>query len=350
MRIAVIAPPWFRVPPRRYGGIEAVVALLADGLVDVGHDVTLFASGDSETRARLRSAFDAPPRGVLGHGEAALEHMLAYLACQEAFDVVSDHTGPLGIALCALADAPALHTVHGPLTGAAGRVYASLAHVAPHAAYASLSHAQREPLPDLAWEANIPNGIDLAAHPQRSAAGGDYLLWLGRMTEEKAPDLAISIAEEAGIPLVLAGKRQDAHERHYFAEQVEPRLGRGAVYVGEVGLRRRVKLLHGAIALLNPIQWPEPFGLVMCEAMACGVPVLATRRGSTPEVVEHGRSGLLADDWRDLVGCIDAARALDPAECRQVVVERFSVERMVAGYEDALGRVATPRASSSAAC
>jgi glycosyltransferase involved in cell wall biosynthesis len=338
MRIAILAPPWFPIPPPRYGGIEWVVALLADGLVTAGHDVTLFATGDARTRAHVIATFPEARPLEIGRSWTELQHALACVARADEFEVVNDHTGPLGAVLSELSRTPVLHTVHGPLTGEAAKLYARVADVAPDVGLVSISLNQRKPCPDLNWVANIPNALDLAAYPVHPHRG-DYLLFLGRLSPDKGCHRAAEVADEAGLPLKIAGKMHDASERLYFETEVHPRLSEHVEYLGEVSHGEKVDLLQNARATLFPIQWEEPFGLVMIESMACGTPVIATRRGAVPEVVEHGRSGIVVDDYREMVAAIAEADALDPLECRRYAEESFSPERMVRDYEAAYGSV-----------
>ena len=350
IRIGILAPPWFAVPPRRYGGIEAVVALLADGLVARGHDVTLFASGGSVTSARLRSRFADPPSDLLGCTEPELQHALLAVEFADTLDVLSEHSGPLGIVASALARVPTLHTVHGALTDGNHVPYEDALRAARGTVLASLTLAQRRPAPDLPWAANLPNAIDVERQTFLPRARRHYVAWLGRMCHEKGPDRAIIAARRAGLPIRLAGKMHDPSERRYFTEHVEPLLGGDATYVGEIDAAGRNALFAEALALVTPLDWEEPFGLAMIEAMACGVPVVATRRGSVPEVVEPGRSGLIVDADDELPDAIHRARALDPGECRASVVERFSPRVLVRRYERALtALVATPRVNESRA-
>ena len=339
MRIAILSPPWFSVPPARYGGVEAMVSLLADGLADRGHEVTLFASGDSMTRATLSAVHATAPSDLLGLSDPALLHAMPLFERAAEFDVVSDHTGALGLALSALTTTPFVHTVHGSLEGPSGRLYESIVRaLGGNARLTSLTMSQRRAAPTLPWFANVPNAVDLDLHSCRARAGGAYLFWIGRMSPDKGPDVAIRVARAVGLPLILAGKLSEPAERRYFERVIEPLLGDGVCFIGEVDPRERVELLHGARALLFPIAWEEPFGLVMIEAMACGVPVIATRRGSVEEVVEHGRSGLIVDSEAELVDAIGAVDALDPRECRRSVEERFSPDRMIDGYAEAFAR------------
>ncbi len=332
MRIAILSPVWFPVPPVGYGGIEWIVSLLADGLVETGHDVTLFASGDSSTAATLASVFEEAPSAEIGKSGPELRHALSCYERADEFDIVNDHSGPLAAAVGAAVATPVVHTVHGPLTGRDGELYASLARVAPQVGLISLSLNQRKPQPDLPWVATCHNALDLDAYPVHSERG-EYLLFLGRMSADKGCHRACEVAREAGVPLRIAGKMREPAERDYFEEFVEPHLGiRGIEYLGEVSHGKKVELLQDARATLFPIDWEEPFGLVMIESMACGTPVIATRWGAVPEVIDDGRTGIIVDDWRQTAGVLEAADALDPDEMRRVVEESFTPARMVADY------------------
>jgi glycosyltransferase involved in cell wall biosynthesis len=334
MRIAILSPPWFPVPPTGYGGIEWIVSLLADGLAARGHEVTLFASGDSRTKATLSAVYERAPSELIGRSLPELRHVLAVLERADDFDVINDHTGPLGAVLGELVETPVVHTVHGPLDGEPGEVYESIGRVAPGVGLISLSLNQRRPKPELNWVADIPNALDLEHYPCHPHLG-DYLLFLGRMNHEKGAHRAIAVAMELGLPLKLAGKVRERREQEYFAEFVEPHLGKGIEYLGEVNHGTKVELLQNARATLFPIEWEEPFGLVMIESMACGTPVVATRHGAVPEVIEDGRSGVVVDGWREIPAALERADALDPLECRRYVEERFAPERMVGDYERA---------------
>jgi glycosyltransferase involved in cell wall biosynthesis len=335
LRVAVLSPPWFAVPPTGYGGIELVVSLLADGLADSGHEVTLFASGDSLTKGTLSAVFPTAPSELIGRAMPDLRHAIACYDRADEFDVINDHTGMLGAALGGLVDTPVLHTVHGPLdTHEAQEIYGRIAKIAPEVGLISLSENQRKPMPHLPWAANIPNAIDLSIYPCKPHPG-EYLLFLGRMSPDKGAHRAIAVAMGLGIPLKMAGKRREVKERQYFAEFVEPHIGHGVEYLGEVTHGEKVELLQDARATLFPIEWEEPFGLVMIESMACGTPVIATRHGAVPEVIEDGRSGIVVDNYRQMGDALEAADALDPIECRRYVEERFAPERMVEDYVDA---------------
>jgi glycosyltransferase involved in cell wall biosynthesis len=338
MRIAIVSPPWFPVPPAAYGGIEWVVALLADGLVDAGHDVTLFASGESRTKARLAYAYGEALPDRIGQCLPELHHALACFERADDFDVVNDHSGPLAAVLGAAVSTPVVHTVHGPLTGEAGQVYEQVAAFAPGVGLISLSLNQRKPAPQLPWVANCPNALDLSAYPVVPRMG-EYLLFLGRMSADKGAHRAIEVAKAAGLPLKIAGKMREPAEKEYFEALVRPNLSWGIEYLGEVDHLEKVSLLQGARATLFPIEWEEPFGLVMIESMACGTPVIATRWGAVPEVIDDGRSGVIVEDAAEMADAIEEADRLDPLECRRYVEERFSAERMVRDYEGAYRRV-----------
>jgi glycosyltransferase involved in cell wall biosynthesis len=334
MKIGILCPVWFPVPPEAYGGTERVVALLADGLVDAGHDVTLFASGDSQTRARLESVFQTAPSEWIGHTYWEMQHTVHAIRKGDEFDVVHDHTGLLGLALGVALDTPFCHTVHGPLTGAPGRLYEEVISISPKAKLISISMNQRKPKENLPWIANCPNALDLSVYPFRRKAGGEYLLFLGRMSPDKGAHRALAVALETGLPLKIAAKCREPLEIRYFDEFIRPHLGESIEYVGEVGHADKVELLMGARALINPIDWEEPFGLVVIEAMACGTPVIATRRGALPEIMEHGRTGVMVEKYRDMEdpAVLELADSLDPAELRREVEEHFSPEHMVANY------------------
>ncbi|MBD0330897.1 MAG: glycosyltransferase family 4 protein [Thermoleophilia bacterium] len=331
LRVALLAPVWFPVPPTGYGGIEWVVALLADGLTEAGHDVTLFASGDSRTQARLSAVFAEAPSEWIGHSQLDLRHALSCLVRADEFDLVNDHSGPLAFALAGLVSTPVVHTVHGPLADDPGAIYEQVVSLNPRARLVSLSLTQRRPRPDLPWVANCPNALDFSVYPVQ-AQRGDYLLFLGRLSAEKGCHRAIAVATELGLPLKIAGKCREPDELAYFRELVEPHLAHGIEYLGEVPHGQKVELLQQARATLFPIDWDEPFGLVMVESMACGTPVIATRRGAVPEVIEHGVTGVIVDDYRRMAAALDEADALEPLAIRRRAEERFAPERMVADY------------------
>lgn len=333
LRVAVVAPPFYEVPPLGYGGTELVCALLVDGLVDRGHDVVLVATGRNRTRARFVATFAEPqPEDADSAGETEVVHAARAAAALEQLDVdvVHDHSraGPL---TAASRRSPTVATVHGAVAGPDSQteLYASLGHFAPLVA---ISDAQRRGAPELRWIATVHNGIRVGDYPFR-AEKDDYVLVLGRISPHKGVHLAIEAAATAGRPLVLAGTWTIPVEREYFDAQVRPRLGPGVEWRGELRGDEKRDALARAACLLFAAEWEEPFGLVLLEAMASGTPVVALRAGAVPELVVDGETGAICPAPSDLAAGIEAVRNVDPARCREHVRERFGVERMVAGYE-----------------
>jgi glycosyltransferase involved in cell wall biosynthesis len=339
VHIALIAPPWYTIPPSGYGGIEWVVALLADGLSERGHEVTLFAAPGSRTRARLVSPLDEePPRDAIGDPWYEASHVVSVYEHGDDFDILHDHTGPVGVSVGALSNCPTIHTLHGPFTEQAHMLYSR---VARRHWFVAISESQRSFAPEnLRWAGVVYNGIPMDRYPFREDKD-DFLLFLGRADEEKAPHLAIEAARRAGRRLVLCSTTKNPRERSYWAADVEPLLGDDVVVEGEVSHERKADLLARAAALVFPIQWPEPFGLVMTEAMACGTPVVAWRNGSVPEVVADGETGFIVESVDEMAAAVGRVGDLDPRVLRARVEERFSAEAMVRGYERAYERALT---------
>jgi glycosyltransferase involved in cell wall biosynthesis len=337
MRIALIAPPWYAVPPSGYGGIEWVVALLADGLTDRGHDVTLFAPPGSRTKARLVSPLgERLPPDSIGNPWYEASHAMSAYEGSERFDILHDHTGPVGVSIGALIESPIVHTLHGPFTPQALMLYSRIAR---HLWFVAISESQRSMgPPDLRWAGVVYNGIPIDNYPYREDKE-DFLFFLGRADEEKAPHLAIEAARRAGRQLVMCVTTKNEREQRYWAEQVEPLLGDDVEVHGECDQEQKADLLGRAAALLFPIQWAEPFGLVMIEAMACGTPVVAWRNGSVPEVIDDGVMGFVVDSMDGMVQAIGRVGELDPRAARAHVEERFSAAAMVTGYERAYERI-----------
>jgi glycosyltransferase involved in cell wall biosynthesis len=331
MRLAIIAPPWFPVPPPAYGGTESVVSLLAEGLLERGVDVTLFASGDSSTSARLEYAHPVAPTADIGQTSAELEHVLACLSRADEFDLVHDHSGLLALTTASSIQTPFVHTAHGPMVGRSGVLYAAALRYNPSASLISLTYAQRKGAPHLPWIANCANAIEVERFPFRAGHDG-YAAFLGRMSPEKGADRAIEVARMAGVDLRIAAKCREPAERAFFEKRVRPRLGGGIEYVGELDHAGKAELLRDACALLAPIDWEEPFGLVFAEAAACGTPVLATRRGSVPEVVIDGVTGFVRDTLEELAAAFDLLDSLDPHAIRCHAERRFTRPRMVSDY------------------
>ncbi|MEX2101794.1 MAG: glycosyltransferase family 4 protein [Actinomycetota bacterium] len=339
MRIAQIAPPWLAVPPKGYGGIEWVVSLLADGLVEHGHDVTLFAPGDSTTLARLESVFPvAPgPEAINSIWHDAV-HAAFALRDPSRFDVLHVHPWWSTLVAAVQTPVPVVHTLHTAFFDHVRRIYEQ---VADRAWFVAISEAQRAQMPELRSAGVVYNGIDLDMYPLR-AEKQDYLLFLGRTAPEKGMARAIEAARAAGMRLVCAVKVASETERQEWNDVIAPLLGDDIEVLGEVTHEEKVDLLSGARAVLFPIDWEEPFGLVMTEAMACGTPVIATRRGSVPEVIADGETGFIvsvdgyADEAADRLRHIGE---IDPVVCRSRVSERFSKRAMIEGYERVYERV-----------
>jgi glycosyltransferase involved in cell wall biosynthesis len=332
VRIAQIAPVWFSVPPAGYGGIELVVSLLTDGLVDRGHDVTLFASGGSQTKAQLVSPMEEPPDpALLGNVWYETFHSLsAYLQAGE-FDAIHDHSGIIGPALGALIGGrpPVVHTLHGPWTEPSRRYY-SLLHDRVH--LVAISAAQQADHPTIRYAGVVHNGIDLPAYPMVERKD-DFLVYIGRSNPDKGPTIAIEVARRAGLPLAMIVKRNEPFERAYWDEMVAPALNDEVEVFEAVTHETKTDLLSRARAMVFPIQWPEPFGLVMVEAMACGTPVVACPAGAAVELVEEGVTGFLRDSIDDLAAAVGEVDRCSPTACRERVSRHFSADAMVAGYE-----------------
>ncbi len=339
MRIAIVAPVWFPVPPSGYGGIELVVSLLADGLVDAGHEVTLLASGGSRTKATLVSPMAEPPDPRdLGSPWFDAFHALASYSHVDGFDIVHDHAGVVGPVCGAMLGGtpPVVHTLHGPWTDQ-NRLLYSIA--APRVHLVAISDAQRADNTDVPYVGTVHNGIDLDAYAYREEKD-DFLVYIGRANPDKGPKEAIAIARRAGLPLQMILKRSEPAEREYFEHEIEPLLASDVELHENVPHAMKVDLLGRACAMIFPIRWPEPFGLVMVEAMACGTPVVTTNWGAAPELVDNGVTGIRADGDDDLVAAIATARTLSPAACRARVETLFSAAAMVRGYEVVYERVA----------
>ncbi|MEA2285470.1 MAG: hypothetical protein QOJ21_1513, partial [Solirubrobacteraceae bacterium] len=334
LRIAMLAPPWIPVPPPGYGGIEYVVALLCDALVQRGNEVDLFCAPGSHSRARVRPLLPrAHPESIerslfeADHVGLAFEALEAPAAAGgQLFDVVHDHCGYTPLAMANRIALPLVHTVHGPFDEDSSVFYS---HHAAKGDLVCISHSQAGMAPDGVDVAGVVhNPIDVDAWPV-GLHKQDYLLWLGRFVAEKGPQRAIRVAKASGRPLVLAGTVQPGHER-FFATEIEPHIdGETIRFVGEVGGARKQTLFGEAFAFLMPIRWPEPFGMVMVEALAAGTPVIAFDQGAAPEIVEHGTNGFLVRDEDEMAAVVDRAGQIDPMQCRRSA-ERFSPDRVSA--------------------
>ena len=339
LSIAMLAPPWIAVPPAGYGGVETVVADLTEALVERGHDVTLFCAPGSHSSATTVTLLDEQHPAEIERSLYEADHVArAFAAIDVAgedgsgFDIVHDHCGFTALAMADRLETPLLHTVHGPFTRETATFYA---HHADKAWVAGISDAQLATGPEnLRSVGAIPNPIAVDAWPfQRSDDG--YLLWIGRITPEKGPHRAIEIARAAGQDLILAGVVQPG-QRSFFERHIEPHIdGRRVRFVGEVGGARKKNLFAGARALLVPIRWPEPFGMVIIEALVCGTPVLAFDEGAVTELVNDGVTGFIVEDETAMVAALRNVKQIDPAACRRWVAEHCDVNVVAGAYEAA---------------
>lgn len=346
MRIALVAPLAESVPPKLYGGTERVVAWLADEMVRRGHAVTLFASGDSSTRATLEPGVARALRlsGVNDHAPYLLRMLGEAFRRADEFDVIHSHVDYLAFPFTRVVDTPVVHTLHGRLDVPWLRPYVASF---PDLELISISDAQRLPWPKTRFAATIPHGLPRDLF-RPSMEMDDYALFLGRISPEKGPVAAIHAAIRAGVPLVIAAK-VDPVDRDYFEREVLPLLDHPLLeYVGEVDDAQKGRLLRRARALLHPIDWPEPFGLVFVEALASGTPVVTRARGSALEIVKPDVTAIVVDREEDLAAALHGVVALDRAACRADFEARFTVERMCDAYE-AVYRDAMARREADAA-
>ena len=340
MRIAEVAPLYESVPPKYYGGTERVVSYLTEELVRQGHEVTLFASGDSVTKARLvpacRRSLRLDERCVdqMAHHLAMLEHVFARAA---DFDIVHFHVDYMHFPLSRRDPITHVTTLHGRL---------DIPDLVPlyqefrEMPVISISNGQRQPLPWANWQATVYHGLPADRYLFR-AEPGSYLAFLGRISPEKRVDRAIEIAKQVGMPLKIAAKI-DRVDKDYFDSAIAPLLRNSLVeFVGEIGEREKDEFLGNAYALLFPIDWPEPFGLVMIEAMACGTPIIAYRGGAVPELVEHGHNGFVVERLEDAVEAVRHLAQLSRKRCREVFEQRFTARRMAHDYVQQFERLIT---------
>ena len=331
MRIAQVAPLIESVPPKHYGGTERIVSYLTEELVASGHEVTLFASGDSVTKARLIASCERSLRknerckDPVAREVLLMDHVIGHI---NEFDLIHFHTGYLHFPICRYLPVPHVTTLHGRL---------DIPDLVPvfdrfrNEPLISISNAQRHPLPWANWEATVYHGLPkgmLQFQPNQ----GNYLAFLGRVSPEKRVDRAIEIAKRVGMPLKVAAK-VDRVDRRYFKREIEPLLQQSHVeWIGEINDRDKGEFLGNAYALLFPIDWPEPFGLVMIEAMACGTPVIAYDCGSVPEVMEDGVTGFIVRNVDEAAEAVSRVQNLSRASCREVFDRRFTADRMARDY------------------
>ncbi len=344
MRIAQIAPIYESVPPRLYGGTERVVSYLTEELVALGHEVTLFASGDSTTSARLVSWGAEALRLADRPGESldAQLRLMGQVAREgDQFDIVHNHVDYLAFPVLRSCANASLTTPHGRMDG---RPWRAMLERYPGLALSSISFAQRRPLAEANWLGMVYHGIPARQHRFRERHG-DYLAFVGRISPEKRVDRAVDIARRVGMPLKVAAKVSPTDRA--YAEQVLPLLDDPLVeFLGEIGDVERDELLGNAYALLFPIDWPEPFGLVLIEAMACGTPVIGFRHGAVPELVEDGVTGFVVDDVAAAVAAVERVIELDRADCRQLFERRFTARRMASDYVELYGELLAAEAAT----
>ncbi|MGQ4597471.1 glycosyltransferase [Nocardia sp. R6R-6] len=342
-RIAMVVPPYFDVPPKAYGGVEAVVADLVDALVARGHDVTLFGAGEPGTKAKFVPVWDRIIPERLGEPFPEVVHAIRVRRAIEkavatsGIDLVHDHTfaGPLNASVFQRLGLPTVLTVHGPVEDDIYRYYHDLG---DEVALVAISDRQRELAAGLNWSGRVHNALNVDDWPFR-VEKDDYALFLGRFNECKAPHLALEAAHAAGIPLVLAGKCSERAEQIYFEEKVRPLLTDNDHLFGLADAAAKRKLLANARCLLFPIRWEEPFGMVMIESMVCGTPVVALRGGAVSEVIVDGVTGRICADPAELPAAIEEVRTMDPFACRAHVQAKFGSDTLGLGYEQVYRRV-----------
>ncbi len=342
MKIAVLAPPYLPVPPIGYGGVEKVIYCLTEGLAKKGHEVTLFASGDSKTSAILSSTF---PQAIGNSGEIKnkpILPLLQYIDCfsrSSEFDLIHNHAEHLAMFLADLVKTPVVHTMHSTLVEeeTIPEKRLALQRFKNHN-FVSISDSQKEGLPDLNWIGTVYNGVNLADFPF-SPAKGDYLLWLGRVTRKKGPLEAIKVAKTLAMKLKMVGV-VDPVEKDFFENEVKPLVdGKEIEFIGELDKEKIAEVYSHAYCTLYPISWHEPFGLVMIESMATGTPVVAYNFGSVPEIIKDGKTGFVVKDADKMIEAVKKAGQIKRIDCRKRVEDKFSAERMVEGYEKVYKKV-----------
>ena len=333
MRIAQIAPIIERVPPKKYGGSERVVYELTEELVKRGHDVTLFASGDSKTSAKLISVYPTSLReaklGSVANGKSAWTMLNLGLAYdqQDQFDIIHDHTHVIGLPTANIATTPVVITLHDPIFANYKQILETLTN--PY--IVTISKSQGEPAPKMNNIATVYNGLSMDSYVFSKTHDG-YLLYFGTFRPEKGADKAIEVAKKLNLPLILAGKL-DNWQKPFFSKYIKPYLSKKIQYIGEIGEVERNKLMSKAMCLLHPISWREPFGLNIIEAMACGAPVVAFNRGSIPELIENGKTGYVVENTEEMIAAILNIDTINREECRKHALKNFNAKRMTDEYE-----------------
>jgi glycosyltransferase involved in cell wall biosynthesis len=352
LRIAMLAPPWISVPPPGYGGVESVVSALTEALVGDGHDVTLLCAPGSRSAARVVTLLEKAQPEEIERSLYEVDHVARAFSIIESasdgerFDVVHDHCGFTGLAMADRIATPLVHTLHGQFTASTAAFYAHHAHKATIVAVSNAQLASAPP--GLGTVEVVPNPIELGAWPLQEHKA-DYLLWIGRMAPVKGPDRAIAAARIAGLPLVLAGVIQPG-QQEFFDREIAPYVDGDRVrWVGEVTGAAKQSLFADARALLMPIRWDEPFGMVMVEALACGTPVIAFAEGAARELVLNGKTGFLVDDEEAMGEAVAQLPRIAPKACREWVAAHCDVNVVARAYEQIYRRAAHPQTDQQAA-
>jgi glycosyltransferase involved in cell wall biosynthesis len=332
MKVGLLAPPWAAIPPVGYGGTEAVIDQLARGIQTAGHDVVLFTVAESTCPVPSRHLLAAAEGMRIGSCVPELRHTLAAYDAMSDVDIIHDHTmaGPIMAAVNGFTDIPVVTTNHGPFNDELNDLYRR---ISSDVGVIAISADQASRATGVRIAKVIHHGVDPDAFPVGNG-DGDYLLFLGRMAYEKGAHRAIRIARAAGKRLIIAAKMREESERRYFEAEIEPHLGGDVEFVGEAQGQQKLELLGGAEALLNPIRWPEPFGMVMIEALACGTPIISFPEGAAPEIITSGTNGFLGDTEDDLTSAIRRLEHIDRDACRNSVLERFSTTHMTRNHLD----------------
>ena len=341
MKIAQIAPIVERVPPRTYGGTERVVHALTEELVKRGHEVTLFASGDSISSAKIESVYprslrEAKLPDIYGSNPWTLLNFGLAYELQDEFDIIHDHTMPLSLPAANIASTPVIGTMHGAFNATNRRLFQTLR--SPN--IVSISQAQIFSAPNINHIGTVYNGLPMEHYPFSNENEG-YLLYVGRISMEKGVHHAIEVAEQMDMPLIVAAKL-DPNDQQYFKGYIEPRLSNRIKWIGEVDEEERNKLMSKAKCFLHPVTWREPFGLTLIEAMATGCPVVAFNRGSIPEIIKTGVTGFVVEDTESMLDAVEGISAIDRAACREHVLSNFSATKMAGNYEELYKKLVLP--------
>lgn len=339
----MLAPIVESIPPKKYGGTERVIYNLTEELVRRGHDVTLFASGDTKTSAKLVSVTPKSLRqlnikDLYGTNTWSMLNIGLAYEMQDYFDIIHDHHCEISAAVANLSETPVVLTLHGAINENNKPLFEFLDNIY----YVSISRAQAKPAPKLNWIGNAYNGLAMEEYPFSSTDEG-YLLFVGRITAEKGVHLAIDAAWKLQLPLIIAAKLDEVeHDQQYFRKFIKPRLAKYhklVKWIGEVDEEERNKLMSKALCMLHPVMWPEPFGLTLIESMACGAPVVAFNKGSIPEVVDSGKTGFVVENLSQMIKVVKNIKTIKRADCRKYALDTFSAKRMADSYEQIYKKV-----------